>query len=73
VPVPEVVAFDNQLPEPPTLEPMVTPAELAEAAKVHHRTIWREIRRHRLRATKIGGVWRISRQDAIAYLSGGAA
>jgi excisionase family DNA binding protein len=50
-------------------QPMLSIIDVAEEWNVHPRTVWREIQRRRLRATKVAGEWRISRKDAAAYIS----
>lgn len=47
-----------------------TRGEAAAIGNVHPRTIWREIRRGRLKATRVGARYRIAPEDLQRYLDG---
>jgi excisionase family DNA binding protein len=59
-------------PKPFASPSLLTIPEVAKQWHVHANTVYREIRRGRLRAVKIAGAWRISRDDVRAYLDGRA-
>jgi excisionase family DNA binding protein len=55
-------------PKPFTASSLLTIPEVAEQWHVHQNTVYREIKRGQLRAVKIAGAWRISREDFDAYM-----
>jgi excisionase family DNA binding protein len=48
--------------------PMLTIQDVADETRVDPRTIWLEIHRGNLRASRVGKSWRISRENLDAYL-----
>ena len=51
---------------------ILTLAEVAAALRVSTRTVYRYVRRHELPAVRVGGVYRVRRQDLESYLTPGA-
>jgi excisionase family DNA binding protein len=49
--------------------PMLTMADVVTELQVDYRTVWLEIHRGNLRASKVGAQWRISRANLDAYLN----
>ena len=46
----------------------LTPTEIAKELKVHERTVRRLLNKGKLKGSKIGGSWRISRDNLNEYL-----
>lgn len=47
---------------------MLTLQDVADELNVDYRTIWLEVHRGRLRGSKVGSQWRVSRANLDAYL-----
>ena len=48
----------------------LTPTEIAKELKVHDRTIRRMLNKGTIKGFKLGGVWRVTREDLNNYLGG---
>jgi putative molybdopterin biosynthesis protein len=62
----------GQMATPEDTRPMLTPAEVAELAKVSRKTVYREIDRGALPAAHVGRQIRIDPVDLSQYLRGGS-
>jgi putative molybdopterin biosynthesis protein len=62
----------GQMATPEDTRPMLTPAEVAELAKVSRKTIYREVDRGALPALHVGRQIRIDPVDLSQYLRGGS-
>jgi excisionase family DNA binding protein len=52
------------------LADLLTVDQLAQILEMHPRTIRRYIRDHQLKASKVGGEWRIRKEDAELFIGG---